>query len=105
MMRKIILFLVIFFATTFSAKAVTFQTFNQLNGCIETNTTFLLYKKNLQNCFETKGITIEDDSLNIIKNDYGIIDDVIELDLPKESAIKKKKHLTEILNDLFKPTK
>ena len=104
MMRKIILFLVIFFATTFSAKAVTFQTYSELYDCVDTYNNFIEYKKNLKNCFEKKNITIENDSLELIKKDYGVIDDVIELDLPKENAIKKpKRKFTEILDDLFKP--
>ena len=102
-MKKIYYFLLLCFFLSHPAKAVTFQTYDQLGGCIGTNTTFLLYKKNLQNCFEEKGITIGDESLNIIEKDFGIIDDIIELDLPKDITIKKKKNLTETLSDLFKP--
>ena len=48
-------------------------------------------KKILQNGFEKKGITIEKDSLKLIKNEYGIIDNIIDLNLPKEDIIKVKK--------------
>ncbi|MDC1454359.1 hypothetical protein N8316_01480, partial [Pelagibacteraceae bacterium] len=84
-------------------QAVTFQTYDELFECVETHNTFFGYKKNLKSCFEKKGITIEDDSLKLIKKDSGIIEDIIDLDLPKESTIKKpKKKLSELFNDIFK---
>ena len=54
MMKKIFLFILFFIITTFSAKAVTFQTYDELYDCVETYNTFLEYKKNLKNCFEKK---------------------------------------------------
>ena len=94
----------IFIFSTINVQAVTFQTYDELFECVETHNTFFGYKKNLKSCFEKKGITIEDDSLKLIKKDNGIIEDIIDLDLPKESTIKKpKRKLSDLLNDIFKP--
>jgi hypothetical protein len=42
--------------------------------------------------------------LKLIKKDSGIIQNIIELDLPQESTIKKpKRKLSDLLNDIFKP--
>ena len=75
-----ILTTVFFILISFSAKAVTFQTYSELYECVDTYNNFIEYKKNLKNCFQKKNITIENDSLELIKKDYGVIDDVIELD-------------------------
>ncbi|MDA9890200.1 S8 family serine peptidase [Candidatus Pelagibacter sp.] len=103
-MQKFIFSLIIFIFSIINVQAVTFQTYDELFECVETHNTFFGYKKNLKSCFEKKGITIEDDSLKLIKKDSGIIEDIIDLDLPKESKIKKpKKKLSELFNDIFKP--
>ena len=103
-MNRIVLSLFILLLTTFSSKAVTFQTYDELYGCVENYNNFLEYKQNLKKCFKKQNITIEKDSLELIKNDSGVIEDVIELDLPKETKIKKpKRKLSEIVEDLFQP--
>ena len=68
-MNRIVLSLFILLLTTFSSKAVTFQTYDDLYGCVETYNSFLEYKKNLKDCFKKQNITIEKDSLELIKND------------------------------------
>ena len=103
-MPKTFLSLTILIFSIINAKAVTFQTYDELFECVETHNTFFGYKKNLKSCFEKKGITIEDDSLKLIKKDSGIIENIIDLDLPKEGTIKKpKRKLSDLLNDIFKP--
>ena len=105
-MQKIFLSFLIFFFSILHTQAATFKNYNELYDCVETYNTFFGYKKNLKNCFQKKGITIEDDSLKLIKKDSGIIQNIIELDLPQESTIKKpKKKLSDLLNDIFKPDK
>ena len=49
-------------------------------------------------------VEIDKDSLKLIKNDSGLIDSIIDLNLPEEKIIKKpKKKLSDILNNIFKP--
>ena len=102
------LFILFFLFLTFSnsAKAITFQNYSELYECIETHNTFFGYKNNLTKCFKKKGITIEKDSLKLIKNEYGIIDNIIDLNLPKEDIIKvkkPKKKLSDVLKKIFDP--
>ena len=104
MLLRVQKYLFLFFLfITFSnyAKAVTFQNYSELFECIETHNTFFGYKKNLTKCFEKKGITIEKDSLKLIKNEYGIIDNIIDLNLPKKEALKVKKPKKK-LSEFFK---
>ena len=103
-MQKIFLSFLIFFFSILHSQAATFKNYNELYDCVETYNTFFGFKKNLKSCFQKKGITIEDDSLKLIKKDYGIIENIIELDLPKDTKIKKpKKKLSDLFNDIFKP--
>ncbi|MDC3158412.1 S8 family serine peptidase [Candidatus Pelagibacter sp.] len=103
---KLFFLLFLFIAFSNASKAVTFQNYSELYECIENHTTFFGYKKNLTKCFEKKGISIEKDSLKLIKNEYGIIDNIIDLNLPKEETIKikkPKKKLSEVLKKAFDP--
>ena len=75
-MRKFILSLTLLIFSIINVQAVTFQTYDELYNCVETHNTFFGYKKNLKSCFGKKGITIEDDSLKLIKKDHGIIEDI-----------------------------
>ena len=103
-MQKLILSLTILIFSIINVQAVTFQTYDELFECVENYNTFFGYKKNLKSCFEKKGISIEDDSLKLIKKDSGIIENIIDLDLPKDTTIKKpKKKLSDLFNDIFKP--
>ena len=101
------IFLIIFFFFSYSinsAKAVTFKNFGDLYECVKTYNTFFGYKKNLKTCFQKQNITIENDSLKLIKKNSGIIENIIVLDLPKKDLIKKpKKKLSKVLSDIFKP--
>tara|TARA_Y100000389_G_scaffold127016_1_gene124368 strand:- start:732 stop:4151 length:3420 start_codon:yes stop_codon:yes gene_type:complete len=101
------IFLIFFFFFSYSinsAKAVTFKNFGDLYECVETYNTFFGYKKNLKTCFQKQNITIENDSLKLIKKNSGIIENIIVLDLPKKDLIKKpKKKLSKVLSDIFKP--
>jgi hypothetical protein len=83
--------------------AATFKNFDELNACVDFYNSFLQYKKNLQECLKQQDVTIENNSLKLIKNKYGIIENIIELNLPKKETIKKPKKLSEILKDIFQP--
>ena len=103
---KLFFLTLFFFAFSNYAKAVTFQNYSEIYECIETHNTFFGYKKNLTKCFEKKGITIEKDSLKLIKNEYGIIDNIIDLNLPTEETIKikkPKKKLSEFFKKVLDP--
>ena len=89
-LTSVAFFLLLIFLGT-NVQAVTFQTYDELFDCVDFYNTFFGYKKNLRSCFEEKGITIDDDSLKLIKKDSGLIDSIIDLDLPEESIIKKPK--------------
>ena len=81
-----------------------FKNFNELNSCVSSYNTFNEYKINLKNCYKQKKIIIEEDSLELIKKDYGIIDDIIDLNLPKKESIKKSKpKLSKVIDNIFKP--
>ena len=102
---KISCFFIIIFLSIFQkTNAATFKNFDELNACVDFYNSFLQYKKNLQECLKQQDVTIENNSLKLIKNKYGIIENIIELNLPKKETIKKpKKKLSEILNDIFQP--
>ena len=99
----LILSIFIFFSFIEKSNAITFKNFDELNDCVDFYNSFSQYKKNLQKCFEQKNITIEKNSLNLIKNEYGIIDGIINLNLPKKEKNKKPKKLSDALNDIFNP--
>ena len=96
-LTSVAFFLLFILLGTNVAQAVTFKNYDELNDCVDFYNTFSQYKKNLQKCFEEKDIKIDKDSLKLIKKDYGLIDSIIDLNLPEEKIIKKpKKKLSNI---------
>ena len=84
------------------AQAVTFKNFDELNNCVDNYNSFSQYKINLQKCFEQKEIKINKESLELIKNDSGLINNIVDLNLPEEKKIQKPiKKLTKNLMDIF----
>ena len=83
-------FFLFFILTISSAKALTFNNFFELDQCVNNYNSFAEYKKNLQNCFKNQNIIIEEDSLKVIKNNSGIIDNIIKIKYPKKKKLKKK---------------
>ena len=104
-MLKYLVSLIFLFFSTINAYSITFKNYGELNDCIDFHFTFFQYKNNLQNCFKEKEINIDDKSMKFIRKEGGIIQDIVDLKLPELSATKnkKKKKLSEILNDIFKP--
>ena len=90
-LTSVAFFLLFILLGTNVAQAVTFKNFGDLYECVETYNTFFGYKKNLKTCFQKQNITIENDSLKLIKKNSGIIENIIALDLPKRDLIKKPK--------------
>ena len=103
LVKKILFLLFFYLIGVSSSGAVTFKNYDELNDCVDFYNSFSQYKKNLQKCFEQKNITIEKNSLNLIKNEYGIIDGIINLNLPKKEKNKKPKKLSDALKDIFNP--
>ena len=84
------------------AQAVNFKNFDELNNCVDNYNSFSQYKINLQKCFEQKEIKINKESLELIKNDSGLINNIVDLNLPEEKKIQKPiKKLTKNLMDIF----
>ena len=90
-MRLILLIILIFGLFAKQANAINFKNFYELDECVNYYNTFKQYKKNLINCLKNKNIIIEEENLKILNKKSGIIDNIIELDLPKEEIVKTKK--------------
>ena len=90
-------FFLFFILTISSAKALTFNNFFELDQCVNNYNSFTEYKQNLQNCFKNQNIIIEENSLKVIKNNSGIIDNIIKIKYPKEEIEKKN----SLLRDIF----
>jgi len=96
--------IILFFFSINHVKAITFNNYYDLNECVDYYNSFKNYKTNLQNCFKNQNIILEENSLKAINNRSGIIEDIIQLDLPKEQVIKNKKRkrkLSEVLEEIF----
>ena len=102
-MRLIFLFFLLFSFSINQANAINFKNFYELNECIDYYNYFKQYKQNLTNCLKNQNIIIEEENLKILNDRSGIIENIIELDLPKEEIVKnkkKKKKLSDILKEI-----
>ena len=102
-MRLIFLFFLLFSFSINQANAINFKNFYELSECVDHYNSFKQYKQNLTNCLKNKNIIIEEENLKILNNRSGIIENIIDLDLPKEEIVKKKrkKKLSDILKEIF----
>lgn len=100
---RFIIIITFFFVSINSSKAITFNNFYELSECVDYYNSFNQYKKNLQNCYKNKNIPFDENSLKIIKNKSGIIENIIQLDLPKQKIKKQKtkKKLSDIFEQIF----
>ena len=74
-MRFKIIFLILFFSTSFSvAEANIFKNFNDLNSCIDGYQSFNDYKSKLQNCYKEKNIDFNEDLLDELSNKTNVLD-------------------------------
>ena len=94
-----IFFIIINYNLSYSA---TFKNFAELNKCIKSYSSYVDYKNKIQKCFLDQNIKINDEGINLIKNKNGIINDIIELNLPNNETGKKKKGFKQILKDFLK---
>jgi len=103
-MRFIYLFFVLFGFSINQANAINFKNFYELSECVDYYNSFKQYKQNLSNCLKNQNIVIEEENLKIINNRSGIIENIIDLDLPKEEIVKnkkRKKKLSDVLKEIF----
>ena len=103
-MRFIFLFFLLFIFSINQANAINFKNFYELSECVDHYNSFKQYKQNLTNCLKNQNIIIEEENLKILNNRSGIIENIIDLDLPKEKIVKnkkKKKKLSDVLKEIF----
>ena len=103
-MRFIFLFFLLFGFSINQANAINFKNFYELSECVDYYNSFKQYKQNLSNCLKNQNIVIEEENLKIINNRSGIIENIIDLDLPKEEIVKnkkRKKKLSDVLKEIF----
>ena len=81
--------IILFFFSINHVKAITFDNYYDLDECVDYYNSFKNYKTNLQNCFKNQNVILEENSLKAINYRSGIIEDIIQLALPKEQVIKK----------------
>jgi len=100
-----LLLLLLFFSFSINqAKALNFKNFYELSGCVDYYNTFKQYKQNLTKCLKNQNIVLEEENLKLLNNKSGIIENIIELDLPKEEIAKSKKgkkKFSDIIKEIF----
>ena len=100
-----LLLLLLFFSFSINqAKALNFKNFYELSGCVDYYNTFKQYKQNLTKCLKNQNIFLEEENLKLLNNKSGIIENIIELDLPKEEIAKSKKgkkKFSDIIKEIF----
>ena len=89
-----LIFCLLNFSNAFSAN---FKNYLELSVCVDEYKSFAGYKNKLNECFKNQGIEIDKDSFRLIEKKSGIIDDIIEIELPnQEVVVEKKKFSTKI---------
>ncbi len=91
------------------SQATVFKNYEEAKKCFDDYESFDQYKIKLKSCFDNKNITFEDESINLIKNKSGIIQQIIKLDLPleKKNIFKESPffNLKRFLNPNYKKEK
>ena len=96
-MRTKIVFvsLVFYFLFLSSAFSANFKNYLELSSCVDEYKNFTGYKSKLNECFKNQGIELNKDSFKLIEKKSGIIDDIIELELPNQEVVVEKKSFLE----------
>ena len=96
---RLFFFLIIFsFLNIKYAYSLNFKNYLELSQCVDAYNSFNGYKQKLNECFKKQGINLDRNSIKLIDNKSGIIDEIIDLKLPNEEALLKKKSFKERLN-------
>ena len=97
----IFIFAILFFSSLSKISyTATFNNYSELQECIDDYFEYEMYLYKLNKCLDKKNINIRKDVLKIIENKTGIINGIIDLNLPNYN---KKKNFGEILNNIFSP--
>ena len=101
---KLIFISILFNLINFNyAFSVNFKNYSELDKCLNEYVTFTNYKFQLKKCFKDQGINIKNESIKLIKKRSGIINDIINLNLPNKESVAKKKSFKQKLNEIFNP--
>ena len=102
-MRIAIISIILLLSKFSFANSATFKNYSDLDKCIKNYSSFVDYKSKLKKCFSDQGINIDDETLKVIENKTGIINDIVDLNLPNKEIVKKKKSFKEIFNEIVNP--
>ncbi len=103
MRTKIVLIsLVFYFLGLSGAFSANFKNYLELSACVDNYNSFTGYKNKLNECFKNQGIEVNRDSFKLIEKKSGIIDDIIELELPNQEVVAEKKSFLEKLKSFEK---
>ena len=94
-----LVFYLLNFSNAFSAN---FKNYLELSACVDEYKSFTGYKSKLNECFKNQGIKLNKDSFRLIEKKSGIIDDLIELELPNQEVVAEKKSFLEKLKSFEK---
>ena len=98
MRTKIIFISLIFYLINLSyAFSANFKNYLELTACVDEYKSFTGYKNKLNECFKNQGIELDRNTIKLIDKKSGIIDNIIDLELPdQEVVIEKKKFFRKI---------
>ena len=102
-MRILIITLFFFFTNLNYSYSAIFKNFAELDKCLDNYSSYVDYKSKLKKCLVDQGINIDDETLKIIDNKSGIINDIVNLDLPNKETVKRKKSFKELINEIINP--
>ena len=103
MRSKIICISLVFYLLNLgNAFSANFKNYFELSACVDKYNSFTGYKNKLNECFRNQGIEVDRDSFKLIEKKSGIIDDIIELELPNQEVVAEKKSFLEKLKSFEK---
>ena len=103
MRTKIVFISLVFYLLNLSnAFPANFKNYLELSACVDEYKSFAGYKNKLNECFKNQGIEVDTESFKLIEKKSGIIDDIIEIELPYQEVVVEKKSFLEKLKEFEK---
>ena len=103
MRTKIIFISLIFYLINLSyAFSANFKNYLELTACVDEYKSFTGYKNKLNECFKNQGIELDRNTIKLIDKKSGIIDNIIDLELPDQEVVIEKKSFLEKLKSFEK---
>ena len=100
---KIVFIYLLFYLFNLSnAFSANFKNYFELSACVDEYKSFAGYRNKLNECFKNQGIEVNKESFKLIEKKSGIIDDIIELELPNQEVVVEKKSFLEKLKEFEK---